>query len=94
MTYFIRFPSEATGLTALEAAGLLTEDNTPIFATHTHALDVIGIITRGGEYDLETGDVIVAPEVLDGWHVNFAGDLPDGWEQYVVEPANPVRVWL
>jgi hypothetical protein len=90
---FFRFPDEATGMAALEAAGLLTEDGDPITASHTHALDVIGTITRGGEYDPETGEVIVAPIVLDGWHVNFAGALPEGWDEYVVEPANPVRVW-
>jgi len=92
MTYFIRFPNEATGLAALEAAGLLTEDNTPILASHTHALDVIGIITRGGEYD-EDGNVLVPPTVLDGWHVNYIGELPDDWDQYVVQPTQPVRVW-
>ena len=90
---FFRFPDEAAGTAALEAAGLLNEDGSFITASHTHALDVIGVITRGGEYDPETGDVIVAPEVLDGWHVNYQGVLPDGWEEFAVYPANPVRVW-
>jgi hypothetical protein len=90
---FFRFPDEATGMAAIGAAGLLTEDGDPITASHTHALVVIGIISIGGEYDPETGEVIVTPTVLDGWHINFAGALPDGWEEYVVEPANPVRVW-
>jgi hypothetical protein len=54
---------------------------------------VVGVITRGGEYDPETGDVIVAPEVLDGWHVNYQGVLPDGWEEFLVEPTNPYRVF-
>jgi hypothetical protein len=39
-------------------------------------------------------DVVGEIPELDGWHINFAGELPDGWEQYAVEPANPVRVWL
>ena len=90
---FFRFPDEATGTAALDAAGLLNEDGEYITASHTHALDVIGVITRGGEYDPETGDVIVAPTVLDGWHVNYVGNLPDGWEEFAVYPANPVRVW-
>jgi hypothetical protein len=90
---FFRFPDEATGTAALEAAGLLNEDGSFITASHTHALDVIGVITRGGEYDPETGDVIVAPEVLDGWHVNYVGNLPDGWEEFLVEPTNPYRVF-
>jgi len=93
MTHYIRFPDEATGLAALETADLLTEDGEYITASHNHALDVIGIITRGGEWDPETGEQLVAPETLPGWHVNYIGDLPDGWTDYVVEPAAPVRVW-
>jgi hypothetical protein len=48
--------------------------------------------TGGGEWDDE-GNVITPPEVLDGWHVNYQGVLPDGWEEFAVYPANPVRVW-
>ena len=39
-------------------------------------------------------DVVGEIPELDGWHVNFAGDLPDGWEEFAVSPENPVRVWL
>ena len=92
MTHYIRFPDEATGTAALETAGLLTEDGTPITASHSHALDVVGVITRGGEWD-EDGTVITPPETLPGWHVNYIGKLPEGWEEFVVEPAAPVRVW-
>ena len=76
MTHYLRFPNEATGIAALEAAGLLTEDDEPITASHSHALDVIGTI----------------PELI-GWHVNYIGDLPVEWEQYVVTPEQPVRVF-
>ena len=89
---FFRFPDEATGTAALDDAGLLNEDGSFITASHTHALDVIGTITRGGEWD-ETGNVITPPEVLDGWHVNYVGNLPDGWEEFAVFPQNPARVW-
>jgi hypothetical protein len=90
---FFRFPDEATGTAAAtEAAGLLNEDGSFITASHTHALDVIGVITRGGEWDDE-GNVITPPEVLDGWHVNYVGNLPDGWEEFLVEPTNPYRVF-
>ena len=89
---FFRFPDEATGMAALEAAGLLNEDGEFITASHHHALDVLGTITRGGEWD-EDGNVITAPTVLDGWHVNLQGEVPEGWEQYAVTPQNPVRVW-
>jgi hypothetical protein len=90
---FFRFPDEATAKAALEAAGLLTEDGELITASHTHALDVIGTISRGGEWD-EEGNVITPPEVLPGWHVNFVGEVPEGWEQYAVSPEQPVRVFF
>ncbi len=91
-----RFPDEATGMAALETAGLLNEDEDgnkrPILASHHHALSVIGTIQRGGEWD-EEGNEITAPTVLDGWHVNFQGEVPEDWEQYAVYPESPVRVW-
>lgn len=90
---YFRFPDEVTGWIELENAGLLDADRNPITASHCHALDVIGTITTGGQWDPETGEQVVAPTVLDGWHVNYMGELPEGWEQYVVSPVNPVRVW-
>jgi hypothetical protein len=92
MTHFIRFPDAETGMNALDDAGLLDDDQQFITASHNRALDVIGQISRGGEWD-EEGNVITAPTVLDGWHVNYAGELPEGWEEYRVEPQNPMRVW-
>ena len=89
---FLRFPDESTWTEAATEAGFLIDDTLTAY-THGHAIDVVGTITRGGEYDPETGDVIAAPEVLDGWHVNFAGTMPDGWDDYLVEPANPYRVF-
>jgi hypothetical protein len=92
MTYFLRFPDESAWLTAATETGYITDDTLAAY-THDRAIDVVGTITRGGEYDPETGDVIVAPTVLDSWHINFIGKLPDGWDQYVVSPANPYRVF-
>jgi hypothetical protein len=90
MTHYLRFPDEATAITVL--ADYRTEDDTWITASHAHALDVIGTITIGGEYD-EEGNVVTAPTVLDGWHVNFVGELPESWANYVVTPEQPVRVF-
>lgn len=89
---FFRFPNEEEGMAALQAAGLLTDDGEFITASHHHALDVIGTIIRGGEWDDE-GNVITPPETLDGWHVNYQGKLPKGWEEFAVWPQNSVRVW-
>ena len=88
---FFRFPDEATAKVVL--ADYLTEDDTWITASHTHALDVIGTISRGGEWD-EEGNVITSPEVLPGWHVNYVGEVPEGWNQFVVNPVEPYRVFL
>jgi hypothetical protein len=89
---FLRFPDESAWTTAATGAGFLIDDTLTAY-THGHAIDVVGTITRGGEYNPETGEVIVAPEVLDGWHVNFAGALPAGWDEFLVEPADPYRVF-
>jgi hypothetical protein len=98
MTFFLRFTDESTWTESATAAGFFSEPdedgNTTLAAyTHDHAIDVVGTITRGGEYDPETGDVIVAPTVLDGWHVNFQGTLPESWEEFLVEPVAPYRVF-
>jgi hypothetical protein len=96
-TTYLRFPDESTGMAALDAAGLLYTDDDgathPLTASHTHALDVIGPIYTGGIYDPETGEVITPPTVISGWHVNYAGKPPEAWEQYLVTPQHPVRVW-
>ena len=92
MTYFLKFSDEPTWTAAATEAGHITDDTLAAY-THDHAIDVVGAITRDGEYDPETGDVIIAPTVLDGWHVNYQGVLPDGWEAYAVHPVNPARVW-
>jgi hypothetical protein len=92
MTQFLRFPNADTWLTAASEAGFITGDTLAAY-THDRAIDVVGTITRGGEYDAETGDVIVAPTVLAGFHVNYSGDLPTGWEEFLVEPEQPYRVF-
>ena len=93
MTHYIRFPDETTGLAALDAAGLLSDEGAPLTASHAHALDVIGPISIGGTYDPDTGEVITPPTLLQGWHVNYIGELPDEWDAYVVEPLHPSRVF-
>ena len=97
---FFKFADEAAWLTAARAAGFMvtvTDDEgneTEQLQAYTanHAIDVIGIICEGGEWDDE-GNVIVEPTTLSGWHVNYLGDLPTGWESYEVTPATPHRVF-
>jgi hypothetical protein len=74
MTYYLKFPNEKTALSKLKSAGFINEEKEIINASHYHAIDVIGIITRGGEYD-EEGNVVVQPTTLSGWHINYVGEL-------------------
>lgn len=89
---FLRFPDADAWTAAATEAGFIVDDTLAAY-THDRAIDVVGTISIGGTYDPETGDIITPPVVLDGWHVNYQGDLPDDWEQYVVSPEQPVRVW-
>ena len=88
---FLRFPDESAWIAAATEAGFLIDDTLTAY-THEWAVDVVGTITRGGEFD-EDGKVLVKPTTLPGFHVNFAGTLPDGWEQFLVTPADPYRVF-
>jgi hypothetical protein len=38
-------------------------------------------------------DVVGQIPDKDGWHVNLAGALPSGWEEFVVTPASAYRVF-
>jgi hypothetical protein len=38
-------------------------------------------------------DVVGQIPDVDGWHVNFAGMLPDGWDEFLVTPNDPYRVF-
>jgi hypothetical protein len=71
MTHYLRFESEESAIQHFEVAGFV-QDDVIILNSHTHTIDVIGQIIRGGEWDAE-GNVIAAPEVLEGWHVNYQG---------------------
>jgi hypothetical protein len=88
-----KFPTRAHFRSLAEAEGLVTEEGELITASHSHAIDEVGTITKGGEYDPETGEVITPPTVISGWHVNYAGDPPEAWEEYLVTPQHPARVW-
>lgn len=100
-TYFLKFPDEATAQTALAAAGIYVEPigNNPGYYRQADvgwAFDPIGTITEGGVYDQVTGEELVPPTVLDGWHANYIGDtVPDAISAYVLTPAptTPYRVF-
>ena len=98
---FFRFADEAAWLAAARAADFMitVTDNNGVASealqayTQDHAIDVIGTISEGGEWD-EDGNEITPPTVLPGWHVNFLGALPEGWESFEVKPMSPHRKFL
>ena len=97
---FFRFVDEAAWINAARDAGFMTtitdeegnETEQLQSYTHAHAIDVVGIIVEGGEWNYE-GEEIVPPTILDGFHINYLGDMPDGWEAFEVKPENPVRMF-
>ena len=93
MTHYLRFPTKQIAIQLLEKAGFLDVDKNIIFCTHDYAIDIVNTIVEGGEYDGE-GNVIKQPSALNGWHINYVGELPVEWEQYLVNPEEPVRVFF
>ena len=102
MTKFLKFPDEQTFTDACADAGLTTTDedgNTVISRySHTHAMRVLGTLTEtveSAEYD-EEGELVkeaVAKE-LDGWHVNYKGELPEPFKPFVIDqPSRPHEVF-
>jgi hypothetical protein len=61
-------------------------------------LDAAGLLSEEGEYITASHnhalDVIGEIPDIDGWHVNYVGNLPDGWDDYIVTPDQPVRVFF
>ena len=92
MTQFLRFTDADAWAAAAAGVGFMSDEGLLAY-THDHAIDVIGTIAQGGEYGPEMGEVIVAPEVLPGWHVNYVGVLPADWEAALVTPVPPYRVF-
>lgn len=87
-----KFTSEAIGMAALKAAGLVNEDGL-ILSSHVHSLDVVGTIYQGGTYSA-TGDVITPPVALPGWHVNLLhANPPESLDPYLVIVSSAARVF-
>jgi hypothetical protein len=97
VTSYLRFPDETTFCSAALVAGFYSEpegDNPGgyIQYSHDHAMDIVGILYNDDAIaDPETGEIITPVSPVEGWHVNFIGTLPEGWEQYLVVPRNPRR---
>lgn len=89
-----RFPDRETFRTLAAAEGLVDASNNLILCSHTHSLDEVGIILRGGEWDPETGETITPPTILDGWHVNADGIASEAWDPFLCIVNHPARVFF
>ena len=89
-----KFPTRAKFRSLAAAEGLVTADGELITNSHTHAIDEIGVISKGGEYDPETGEAITPPVALLGWHVNTLRLAPEAWDRYLVVVNHPARVFF
>ena len=95
---FFRFTDEAAWVTAAKSAGFYVTDSeteTEVLQAYTaeRAIDVIGTLYNDdGVYD-EEGEEVSAPTAMAGFHVNYLGDLPEGWDAYEVTPEEPKRVF-
>lgn len=96
-----RFTDEAAWITAAKAAGFYVtvideegvESDVLNAYTADRAIDVIGTLYNDDGVYNEEGEEVTAPTPMDGWHVNYLGDLPDGWETYEVHPEPPKRIF-
>ena len=62
--------------------------------THDYAIDIVGTIYNDDTViDEETGEITPIATPLDGWHVNYIGELPTGWDEFLVSPVAPYRVF-
>jgi hypothetical protein len=99
MTNYFRFPDESVFRSAAFIAGFYVEpegDDPGYYIQYTqdYALDIIGIIYNDDAViDPDTGEVITPPTPMDGWHINYIGAMPEGWDQYLVYPPSPYRIF-
>ena len=92
--YCYRFPSKKVFYELAQAEGLITEDGQLITGGHGFAVDEIGVITEGGEWDPNTGEVIVPPTVLAGYHCNTLGLAPDAWDAHLIIVNSASRIFF
>ena len=91
--YCFRFNSRNQFRTLAAAEDLLTEDDELITNSHSHSIDEIGLLYKGGTYDSE-GVVITPPTALPGWHVNTLGIAPEAWDEFQIIVKSASRIFF
>lgn len=96
--YCYRFPDRATFLGLCDTLGWLeaTEESpeaTLIAYTSNRAIDEVGAVeTIPGVYD-EDGVELTPPAYDTSHHVNFQGEAPESWDEYLVVVNSPSRIF-
>ena len=93
MTNYLRFPDESTFRSAAFIAGLCDEEGNYSQYTHDHAMDIVGVIFNDDATFDDKGSVVTPATPMAGWHVNYIGVLPTGWDAFLVSPVAPYRVF-
>ena len=100
-TTFFKFADEAEAISVLQPEGYYIPESTDKVTrevTPGHyktadlgwALDVVGIIWEGGEWDPDTGEELTPPVPLPGFHINFSGPYANGLDKYKIEPKRMI----
>ena len=81
MSHCLRFNSEQE---AIDAMPDYRRNGQWITDTASYSLCIIGVIVVGNETE---------PTALDGWHMNYLGDLPESLLHYKEFPVTPKFVF-
>ena len=92
-TNYLRFTDESTFRSAAFIAGLCDEEGNYSQYTHDHAMDIVGVIYNNDAVIDPDGTVVTPATPMAGWHVNYIGVLPTGWDAFLVAPVAPYRVF-
>ena len=106
-TNYLRFADQATWESAAATAGFRVNNPTPsaadpevledhwtwLYYTHDWAIDDVGVIYNDDAVVDPDGTVVTPATPKTGWHVNFIGVLPTGWDAFLVSPVAPYRVF-
>jgi len=104
--YYLAFPDKATADSVLYTDTPIAWDNTdqenPVvieteLRPNFRNLDVLPLVQeQEGQYDIETGEELVAPIYSPLYHANvraLPGEDTSALEAYAVTPNTPARVW-
>ena len=98
MTHYLKFESEEAMRTALSAYYFEDDEGNSVLSTgnHEYAIDNIGsIFEPTGETETdEEGNEVALMSAVEGYHVNFLGDLPESLQAFAIDaPVTPYRIF-